>query len=465
MGYIHTLRAFNYEANQMVENFLNTTNGGDNYYAMMRSTDDAQHMSGDIFEMLCTLDGKIQELRTRYMALEGRALEILIISDHGNNHAGAGKRVEVLNFLEKAGYRLAEFIQEPKDVVLPTVGIESWVEIHNSPAETQRLLTLLTHLEGVDILTARYPGQADRFIVMNSKGERALIDWNPANNSFRYTTEMGDPLNYRPVIESLSGKGLLDADGFATADDWMAETLSHRYPLALERIVRAHTRTTLNPATILISLKNGYVHAGWLTKTASGLVTTGGTHGALNDVNSDGILLSNFTPTKDTSSSRIASLFGGFNGLRNYRALENGAEWFSQSAQALTPIKRTPLDDGARNPLPETGLFLRIWTPDFAHLDSETPVEVTIEKSPRYPSAQTRQVSIKPPESRHLTLNLPLSFPNDSTYERVYALPSGLNLDPQNIFRISGWIHDENKNIHLFTFNFRTDSYGIPVAY
>jgi hypothetical protein len=212
-------------------------------------------------------------------------------------------------------------------------------------------------------------------------------------------------------------------------------------------------------------LKNGYVHAGWLVKTASGLVTTGGTHGALDDLNSDGILLCNFMPTKDTSTSRVAALFGGFKGLRNYRAQENGAEWFSQTAQAMTPIKRTLLDDGTRCPLPDAGLFLRIWTPDFARVDSETPVEVTIEKSPRYPSVQARKGNLKPTEIRRLTLKQPLSFPNNSAYERAYPLPSGLNLDPQNIFRIAGWIHGENTSIHLFTFNFRTDSYGIPVAY
>ena len=50
-----------------------------------------------------------------------------------------------------------------KDVVLPTVGIESWVEIHNSPSETQALMERLTRLQGVDILTAAAPGQTNRF--------------------------------------------------------------------------------------------------------------------------------------------------------------------------------------------------------------------------------------------------------------------------------------------------------------
>jgi len=59
----------------------------------------------------------------------------------------------------------------------------------------------------------------------------------------------------------------------------MAETIGHRYPLALERIVRGHTQVTLNPATILISLDNRYAHASWLIKKGSELVRFGGTHG------------------------------------------------------------------------------------------------------------------------------------------------------------------------------------------
>src|SRR6185503_15164964 len=152
----------------------------DNYYAMIRSTDDAQHMGRDIFAMLCLLDEKLKELCERYKAREGRDLEILILSDHGNNHDGPGQRVEVRSFLRKAGYRITKSIQNPKDIVLPTVGIASWVEIHNAPGETERLVELLSHLKGVDVLTAQVPARTNWFIIMSSKGERAIVEWNSA---------------------------------------------------------------------------------------------------------------------------------------------------------------------------------------------------------------------------------------------------------------------------------------------
>jgi hypothetical protein len=468
LGYVFPSHMYQYEVHELVKNFLNTKSEDDNYYAYIRTPDDAQHLSRDIFAMLCALDEKLQELRARYRAREGRELEILILSDHGSNHAGAGKRVKVRAFLKKAGYRIAKSIVDSREVVLPTTGIESWVEIHNSPAETERLLQLLTHLEGVDILSARVPlpGQGNRFIVMNSKGERATIDWNPKANSFRYSTETGDPIDYHPVVEALAKKNQLDTDGFATADAWMAETMTHRYPLALERIVRGHTQVTLNPATILISLDNRYVHSGWLVKKGSELVTFGGTHGALDDLNSNGILLSSFAPTKDTSTSRVAAQFDDFPGLRDFRATENGAEWISGEKQALTRIARVPLD-WDRQMLPDDEVFLRIWTPSFTHLDLEAPVEVTIEKARRFLPAQIRRGDPQPIDAseRHFTLNQPVSFPHKSSYERVYARPADLILEPQKEYRISGRIRDRNKTSRIFEFLFRTDSRGQPVAY
>ncbi len=466
MGYIFPLHTYDYEVRRMAENFWKTTSTGSNYYAYIRASDDAQHLDRNIFVMLCRVDRELQDLRARYRAREGRDLQIVILSDHGHNHAGRGQRVGVRSFLEQAGYRITQSIVSPQDVVLPDGGIESWVEIHNAPAETEKLTQRLCHLQGVDVLTAPVANQPNRFLVMNSKSERAFIDWNPANNAFRYATENGDPLNYRSVVESLVRDQQLDADGFAAADVWMAATVTHHYPLALERIVRGFTRNTLNPATILISLDNRYVNDDWLTQQGSRLVTCGSTHGALDDLNSTGILLSNFQPTRDTSSDRVAGQFENFPGLKNFRAQENGAEWVAKQEQTLTRLARVPFDQDFSR-LPGDGLYLRIWSPRLIHLDGKAPVVVAIEKVPRFGAAEIRRGNHKPAAAgqRHLTFDLPISFPDQSACERIYALPPDLVLEPQTEYKISGEIQEQEKAVQLFAFNFRTGSDGRPAAY
>ncbi len=466
MGYVFPSHMYAYEVNEMIKHFHDADSLGGNYYVYIRASDDAQHMNRDIFTLLCQLDGQLQKLRADYKKQEGRDLQIVILSDHGNNHAGRGKRVKIQAFLKNTGYRITKSLENPKDVVLPTTGIESWVEVHNLPGETTNLAQLLVHLDGVDVVTARLPDRTNHFLVMNSKGERAVIEWNSERNTFRYTAEQGDPINYQPVIEILKQKNLLDSDGFAAADEWMAETSAHRYPLALERVVRGLTRVTLNPATILLSLKNGYVHDEWLVNEGSELVSLGGTHGALDDLNSDGILLCNFIPTHDTSSSRVADLFDGFPQVVDYRAAEDGAEWILGNELALARIARDPLDRNGKS-LPGDEVFLRVWTPRFAGTNAEAAVEVTIDKARSFSVARTRRWETEPadPSDWKFILERPALPPDKDSYERIYALPPGLMLEPQTTCRISGRIREQDGSDLIFKFTFQTDSRGRPAAY
>jgi len=462
-GYLVPRAIFKYEVRELIKNFLKTSDDSENFYGLIRASDDAQHTSGDILELLCFLDEELQKLCERYQTSEGRKLEILILSDHGNNHAGAGKRVAIRSFLEKAGYRVTDKIQDAKDIVLPTVGIQSWVELHCAPTETEKLAELLPGLEGVDCLSARMPGNPHQFILVNAKRERALIEWNPEKNSFRYAPEKGDPLGYQPVLDALAQKHQFDSDGFATADAWMQETITNRYPLAPERIVRGHTKGALNPASILISLDTGYVHSTWLIKQLSSMIPLGGTHGSLDDLASNGVLLSNFAPTVDTSTHRVAALYDGFKGLRKYRASENGAEWIYREVQALTPIARCDVDHCYLE-FPGSAPLLRIWTTNFASVNSQSPVEISLTQIGRMSPVHLRRSDPLPVKiSQNLTLHsaLPLSIQSD--YERVFELPDAAALKPQKSYRISGRMKASAEKIPVFDFVFQTDERGWPV--
>jgi Type I phosphodiesterase / nucleotide pyrophosphatase len=465
MGYLMPVRIFDYEAREMIRHFLAAHGNEEEFYAYIRASDDAQHMDRNIQILLCRFDQQLQQLRAEYKKRMGRDLEIVIISDHGNNHAGRGRRVKIVTFLEQAGYRISKSIEQPKDVVLPTAGIESWVEVHNAPEETESLARLLTGLKGVDLVTARLAGQTNRFLVLDSKGGRAIIERNADAGKYRYRAEAGDPLDFLPVVELLAQKGSLDPDGFASAGDWSAETMTRHYPLALERIVHGLTRGALNPATILISLKDGYAHVGWAVNAASHLVAIGGTHGGLDDLTSDGILLSNFTPTQDTPADRAADQFDGFPNLNDYRAEENGAELVSRGELTLARIQRTPLDRDAKT-LPGDEVFLRVWMPQFAQSANDSSLEVVIDESRRFTTTRSRRPDLDPPDPRapHFELAPSGAF-EAGNFDRIYSLPSGLTLRPQTAYEMTGWGHESGEKRKLFQFTFWTDSQGRPTAY
>jgi hypothetical protein len=162
----------------------------------------------------------------------------------------------------------------------------------------------------------------------------------------------------------------------------------------------------------------------------------------------------------------VAGQFDDFPGLRNYRAEENGAEWVTKKEQSLTRIARAPFD-GDYKLLQDDDVFLRIWSPQFTHLDARLPVETTIKKIQRFSSAQIDRGNRDPVETPGLrfTFNLPVSLPDECAWERIYALPPDLVLEPQTQYRISGWIGDQGKNIRLFEINFYTNSRGRPAAF
>ena len=115
-------------------------------------------MSGDIFAMLCMLDEKLAGPARINTIKRGKAgdPEILDYLDHGHNHAGPGKCVEIRGLLKSAGYRVGRSIVNPKDVVLLTCGIESWAEIHNLFSENRKDWRNFSGVwKGVDLLTAR----------------------------------------------------------------------------------------------------------------------------------------------------------------------------------------------------------------------------------------------------------------------------------------------------------------------
>lgn len=194
--------------------------------------------------------------------------------------------------------------------------------------------------------------------------------------------------------------------------------------------------------------------------------TFSSTHGALDNLNSDGMVLSNFTPTRDTSSDRVAGQFNDFSDVRNFRAEESGAELVTRNEQALARIPHDPFDRDYRE-LASDAVYLRIWSPQWVHLSLSAPVEVTIEKVNHFPNPQNQRRVPRPGAAlgRHLTFNQPVPFSVPSPYERVYALPSDLILKPLAEYRISGWIRGQGKSLNLFEFNFYTDHQGRPAAY
>jgi hypothetical protein len=167
------------------------------------------------------------------------------------------------------------------------------------------------------------------------------------------------------------------------------------------------------------------------------------------------MVLSNFQPTRDTSSARVAAQFADFPGVRNFRAQEFGAELVTKTEQSLVRISRDPFDRESQR-LRGDEIYLRIWSPQLMALDGKTPVAMAIEKARRYSTS---------PPPRKIILDQPVAMAADGGNERVYALPADLKLEPGSEYRLSVRILNAAKAGRAFDFPFRTDEQGRPVPF
>jgi hypothetical protein len=100
-------------------------------------------------------------------------------------------------------------------------------------------------------------------------------------------------------------------------------------------------------------------------------------------------------------------------------------------------------------------------------VDGKASVAVAIKKIPRFTSAQILRGDQKPAAAPGLraTFSPPISLPDKCAYERIYACPPALILEPQTEYQISGRVDDRGRSDFLFEFDFYTNSRGRPAAF
>ena len=323
-AYVISFKVATREVDAVADDFF-SIRGRSTVYAYNVGPDALQHTRGDVNAYLDVLDARLVALRAEYRRRTGNELEVVLLSDHGHNRAADARILPLAEHLEAAGFRVARRIETPKDVVLSVDGVTTGLGIFCDTSAVDRLAVVLARIDGVDVVSSLLPD--GRVRVRSHSTATALIERSGSDDAprFRYVRETGDPLGYGRIVDSLSARGALDAQGFASASDWFAATVTHQYPAALQRIVRGHTEVTLNPAPILVSLTDAQRVSNGMTSVANRLRPLGGTHGALSATNSVGIVMSTARATHDDATQTVRVQFGGFEDLIDFAGARPGA--------------------------------------------------------------------------------------------------------------------------------------------
>ncbi len=264
-------------ARQVLDDCLGA--GRDVAVLYLLSTDGLAHMlePAEIDAQLVQLDDWIGRATTDY----GGELEIIMLSDHGLGRVPAGctqlERFDLRGVLCGAGLRVGRRLRRSGDVALPLFGLLDVARLHTHDADTRRRAVAATRRCAEIELVAERDGECLRVYAQDAV---ATIDCRNDMGAarYRYEPECGDPLRLADACRTLGRAGALDADGFATADAWVAASADADFPAGPPRLWEGVFCLSREQPDIVISLgERWYVGSGLLSR----FVRMRGTHGGL----------------------------------------------------------------------------------------------------------------------------------------------------------------------------------------
>jgi hypothetical protein len=111
------------------------------------STDGLGHEEG--WEALRGHLRRIDEVLTGLLAEGAGSRRVVLLSDHGMSDGGS-RRFDLERALERGGYRLAERIEGPADVVVPAYGLIGSIQLYTECGEEEPVARAIVAAEGVD---------------------------------------------------------------------------------------------------------------------------------------------------------------------------------------------------------------------------------------------------------------------------------------------------------------------------
>jgi len=300
IGYVAPRRVFRHELNKAKRAFdKHDSPEFLAYFVSSAGLGTAMGEAGQV-EVLTNVERLINQL---VYETRGR-IRLTLFSDHGHTYT-PGRRVPLEKHLTARGWRVVEKLRGPRDVAYVRFGLVTYASFcTDSPAD---LAADLVTFEGVELASfVEGEGDGRRVVVLGRDGARAVIGH--AGDAYRYEPSRGDPLNLLPVLATLEPL----PDGSFRDGDLQTATATCEFPMALQRVWRAHHGLVEHTPDVLVSLAdNVYSGSRWMAFFA----TVASTHGSLNRVNSTTFAMTTMGPLPPIMQTRdLAPAIGRLTG-------------------------------------------------------------------------------------------------------------------------------------------------------
>ncbi len=255
---------------------------GGAWLGYVAATDGVGHFQGReaLFDVLRDVFDQVVRAADAYEEAHGERPGLVLASDHGLwfgelEHLDA-RALE--DRLAEAGFVVGRV--DADGALLVPLGEVGGGVAWCAPERASEVADVVARAPGVELACAI---DGDGCVILGDQGEsRARMEWR--GDLFRYSPEVGDPLDYARVRAALG--------------EWMSEaalqraTIDHRHPCAPQRLRDGFTRDVEYPAPVLFSMADGWTYGPTLTHAAA--VLRGGqvgTHGALSRAQSLGFAI------------------------------------------------------------------------------------------------------------------------------------------------------------------------------
>ena len=285
------------------------------FFGFIGTSDIIAHMKGaaGLHKLLEALDRELIALRQKHLEKFKEPLAVTIISDHGNTLI-SGKIIDFEKALKENNFRLTDRIKGPNDVVFHNSGILSIAPFFIQDARKVELAHLLSTQPWAEIVVT-FDKERGVFLVISERGSLSF-EYNEERNEFRITDISGeDPLG---LVE----QGLAPGEWIPQSRVFEA-SVKTLYPDSLMRIQTGLTPKGINhPASVLVSLKQGFESGNRFMKFLSIFKGRSGTHGGLEASESLGVISStDFTFPEWVPAYEVHNLIEGYDFENRFEAV------------------------------------------------------------------------------------------------------------------------------------------------
>ncbi len=249
------------------------------YLAYLGATDALAHVGGE--RMLRNVLSALDDMCRDIVLSAGGQVDVTVFSDHGNQFVRQ-RKTDLRRRLESAGFKPGGDLKKEGAVVQPCYGLVGSAVLYAEERKKSKLAAAAAGAEGVDFATYL---QGDVVHMVTRAGQATIEQRGPW---YRYGAHLGDPLALEPVLRSLAAAGRMREDGFVADADLFGATAEHEYPDALRRLWEGMTNHVVHPASVIVSLKDGYYEGSALLDLFAVLQSA---HGNLRRNQSEGVLM------------------------------------------------------------------------------------------------------------------------------------------------------------------------------